>query len=53
MFPRIEIMPIAVQVTLCFQWDSFDGKRERERFKEGERMYTFGDSRERSQKKCE
>jgi len=43
MFPRIEIVPIAVEVTLCFQWDSFDG--ERERFMEGERMYTFGDSK--------
>jgi hypothetical protein len=44
MFPRIEIMPI-VQVTLCFQWESFDGERERERFMEGGRMYTFGDPR--------
>jgi hypothetical protein len=42
MFPKIEIVPIVIQVTLCLQWDSFDQERG---FMEGERMYTFGDSR--------
>jgi hypothetical protein len=48
MFPKIEIVPIAIQVILCFQWDSFDGKRER--FMEGEKMYTFGNSRAKKPK---
>jgi hypothetical protein len=46
MFPKIEIVPIVVQVTLCFQWDSFDGKRERGSW----RVRRFGDSRAKKPK---
>jgi hypothetical protein len=51
-FPKIEIVPIVVQVTLCFQWDSFDGKRERGswRVRRCIHLVTQG---QKSQKKCE